>query len=142
MNNTTGVAVVLPSVLNETTNRGDVILHADDNWLHEGIGDLRQETYEAEALPTLEVTSKKSLLVSRKLQSACPRSSPAGKRYQGANRHGAAIGQTRGFRADADRATFSFREAVRGNPGHPALGFGSPWTAFPVWRVRLCSRRP
>jgi hypothetical protein len=59
LNNTTGIAVAFPSMLNETTNLGNDISRADDNWLHEGIGDLSQEVYVNEMLPTFELTSQK-----------------------------------------------------------------------------------
>jgi len=70
LRNTTGIAVVFPVVLNETTNLGDAISHADDNWLHEGIGDLSKEKYESEALPTWDLTSKNLFGSVGKLESA------------------------------------------------------------------------
>ena len=58
LKNTTGIAVVIPSLLNETTNLGDSISRADDNWLHSGIGDVSRDAYVNELLPTFELTAK------------------------------------------------------------------------------------
>lgn len=43
--NTTGIAVTIPSLLNAITDSGDAVTHADNNWLHEGMGDLSDKQW-------------------------------------------------------------------------------------------------
>lgn len=59
LNNTTGVLVAFPSVLDQMTNLGDEISHANGNWLHQGIGDLTEDQWVNEQLPTFELSATK-----------------------------------------------------------------------------------
>lgn len=59
LNNATGVAVAFPSLLNETTNLGDFISTANDNWIHQGIGDLTEEQWVNDQLPAFELAATK-----------------------------------------------------------------------------------
>ncbi|OJZ76359.1 hypothetical protein BRW65_01185 [Mycobacterium paraffinicum] len=38
--NATGISVTLPGLLNAITDSGDAVTHGDNNWMHEGMGDL------------------------------------------------------------------------------------------------------
>jgi hypothetical protein len=58
LTNTAGISVAVPTLLNENTNLGDSLSHADDNWLHSGIGDVSEKEWLNEELPTFELVSK------------------------------------------------------------------------------------
>lgn len=45
MANATGIGVTIPGLLNAITDSGDAVTHADNNWMHEGMGDLSDDQW-------------------------------------------------------------------------------------------------
>ncbi|OBH50484.1 Mammalian cell entry related domain protein [Mycobacterium sp. E2479] len=43
--NATGISVTTPGLLNAITDSGDVVTHGDNNWMHEGMGDLSDKQW-------------------------------------------------------------------------------------------------
>ena len=43
--NTTGISVAIPGLLDAITDSGDAVTHGDNNWLHEGMGDLSDKQW-------------------------------------------------------------------------------------------------
>jgi hypothetical protein len=43
--NATGISVTIPGLLNTITDSGDAVTHADNNWMHEGMGDLSDKQW-------------------------------------------------------------------------------------------------
>jgi hypothetical protein len=43
--NATGISVTTPGLLNTITDSGDAVTHADNNWMHEGMGDLSDKQW-------------------------------------------------------------------------------------------------
>jgi hypothetical protein len=56
LNNTTGLSVVFPGVLNATSDVGDYLAHGDANYLHKGLGDDTKEEYQA-VVDTIEAVA-------------------------------------------------------------------------------------
>jgi hypothetical protein len=52
--NTTGLSVVFPSFLTATTDAGDNLSHADNNWMHKGMGDLNDQEVRDYMIPQVE----------------------------------------------------------------------------------------
>jgi hypothetical protein len=52
--NTTGLSVAFPGFLNAFADAGDHISHADSNWMHKGLGDNTEETWQNTFIPTIE----------------------------------------------------------------------------------------
>ncbi|MEW5810374.1 MAG: Mammalian cell entry related domain protein [Actinomycetota bacterium] len=52
--NTAGVAVAFPSMIEALVKGGDDISHADNNWMREGAGDLSEEQWQRDFVPTYE----------------------------------------------------------------------------------------
>ncbi len=50
--NATGIGVTIPGLLNSITDSGDAVTHGDNNWMHEGMGDLSDyQWYEEWGVP-------------------------------------------------------------------------------------------
>ncbi len=45
MANATGITVTIPGLLNAITDSGDAVTHGDNNWMHEGMGDLSDKQW-------------------------------------------------------------------------------------------------
>lgn len=54
LSNTTGLSVAFPPFLTAFTNAGDAITHADQNWMHKGLGDNTVEEWNGWAVPAAD----------------------------------------------------------------------------------------
>ena len=55
--NVTGLSVAFPGLLNATTDVGDLVSHADNNYAHRGLGDLTEEQFKNSIVPIVEGVS-------------------------------------------------------------------------------------